>query len=176
MIEHNKLGKAFQTINQNATNEQTDGFIFMVGEENYDVDTQDNKISFILDSGATEHIINNSKMFSVSEGLPAPMKISIAKRGTFIQATKIGAIEVTSDLGVPGRLENVLYSKEIPYNLLSVRRLQQKGMTIIFDKNGVKIQDNNKTISTGIIINDLLQVIFKIPQCLAIGNNNINYK
>ena len=48
-----------------------------------------------------------------------------------------------------GYLEDVLYCEEFPYNLLSIKRMQNSGLSIIFDENGVHIKKNNKIIMTG---------------------------
>ena len=67
-----------------------------------------------------------------------------------------------SNKGIHGRLENVLYSSEIPYNLLSVRRLQEKGMTVVFDKQGVTIWNGDKIIITGKPMLGLMGISFII--------------
>ncbi|XP_076656357.1 uncharacterized protein LOC143361002 [Halictus rubicundus] len=94
------------------------------------------KISFIIDSGATDHVVKDIEVFKTLSTLDKPIKISVAKKGEAISATKIGTIDVTTNLGATGVLENVLYAPEATTNLLSVRRIQQSGMTIIFGESG----------------------------------------
>ncbi|CAK9834334.1 Copia protein, partial [Anthophora retusa] len=77
-------------------------------------------------------------------------------------ATKKGNIEVTSNIGVNGSLEDVLYCPEVPCNLLSVRRMQQGGMTVVFGANGVTVTKNGKDIMTGKPLNNLIAVDLKI--------------
>ncbi|GBP98554.1 Copia protein [Eumeta japonica] len=101
-----------------------------------------NKISIILDSGASDHIINREDLTHNFTDLEKPLMISIAKNGVSITATKKGTLKVRSALGINGTLQDVLYCPDIPYNLLSVRKMQQAGFTIIFEQNGnVQIQD-----------------------------------
>ena len=53
-------------------------------------------------------------------------------------------------IGENGLLEGVLYCPKAPMNLLSVRKLQEAGMTTIFELNGsITIKDNNRIIMTG---------------------------
>lgn len=59
-------------------------------------------------------------------------------------------MKVVSNLGVPGILEDVLFCPEAPLNLLSVSRLRQAGLDIIFNNQGVQIKKGGKSI---IIIN-----------------------
>lgn len=88
------------------------------------------KIDFIIDSGATDHIVNEIDIFTTVTSLEEPLKISIPKRGEAIVAEKVGSIKITTNLGVTGVLEKVLYAPEVPYNLLSVRRFQEAGISV----------------------------------------------
>lgn len=49
------------------------------------------------------------------------MAKKISKNGTFIEATRIGWMNVAGNEGVPGVLEKVLNCPEVPHNLLSVK-------------------------------------------------------
>lgn len=127
-----------------------------------------NEICFLLDSGATDHIVNTLDAFTTYVELPTPLKIGVAKNGTSILAFGKGRIEVNTNLGIPGCIEEVLYSPEVRYNLLSVNRIQKTGMSVIFGNNGVQIYDkNNKCYMTGENTNNLFSIIFEIskPQC-----------
>lgn len=101
-------------------------FAFMAGE--YGQSIHRDKITFLLDSGASDHIINRAEFFTDYINLLIPIKISVAKVGEFILATKRGSIKVTSDVGVDGVLEDVLFCPDVPYNLLAVSKIQKAGM------------------------------------------------
>lgn len=119
------------------------------------------QIEFWLDSGSTDHLVNVLDGFQSIEDLDEPYKITIAKRGEYISATKRGNMKLISNLGVPVTLENVLYSPEIPQNLLSTKRMQNKGMTIIFESNGgVTVKKGSITVLTGISRHNLISVVF----------------
>ncbi|XP_037903656.1 uncharacterized protein LOC119646999 [Hermetia illucens] len=82
------------------------------------------------------------------EHLQHPLKLSVAKTGSFITATKRGKLNVISKIGIQGELKDVLYCSEVPYNLLSVTKMQAAGMTIIFNERGVVVQKGGKTLMT----------------------------
>lgn len=108
-------------------------------------------------------MVKDIEVFKTLSTLDKPIKISVAKKGEAISATKIGTIDVTTNLGATGVLENVLYAPEATTNLLSVRRIQQSGMTIIFgESGGVMVKKGGKTILTGKSINNLICVNFTI--------------
>ena len=74
-----------------------------------------------------------------------------------------------------GVLEDVLYAADIPYNLLSVRRIQEAGMTVIFKKNGgVSIEKGNMTIIKGKHQNNLITVTLKIHTPIKITANLVS--
>ncbi|CAK1549216.1 unnamed protein product [Leptosia nina] len=56
-------------------------------------------------------------------------------------ATKIGSMKLKSDVGICGILEDILYCPEVPYNLLSVSKMQCAGYTIVFNQEGVIVYD-----------------------------------
>ncbi|GBP59571.1 Copia protein [Eumeta japonica] len=126
--KYNSRKRMIQTVQISEPTHSTDfsGFAFMAGglSENNEIS---NKISFILDSGASDHIINREDLTHNFTDLDKPLMISIAKNGVSITATKKGTLKVRSGLGVNGTLQDVLYCPDVPYNLLSslsLKRLQ----------------------------------------------------
>ena len=57
-------------------------------------------ITFLLDSGASDYIINDDKLFLNFVYLDPLIKISVAKHGVFINATKKGQVNVETDVEV----------------------------------------------------------------------------
>ena len=144
------------------------GFAFMAGD--YQLEAGE-KVIFLLDSGASDHLINQEDLFSSFTTLQPPLNISVAKNGAYITATKRGIIHVTSNKGVDGVLENVLYCPEVPYNLLSVRKMQEAGLGIVFDSEGVCISKDGNVIMSGKPLNNLTAVDFKV-NIKRLGNNS----
>ena len=104
---NNERKRTVQTVQitdePNNTTASTSGFGFMVGG---DCHTKTENITFLLDSGASGHIVKRDDLFSSFIELQPPMKISIAKNGSFINATKKGTIQVTTNMGIEGVLED----------------------------------------------------------------------
>lgn len=111
---------------------------------------------FILDSGATEHIIKDLGLFKEYKQLAEPIRITVAKKGATIEATHIGQVEVNTTLGYSGVLKDALYSSSVPANLISVRRIQEAGMSVVFTETGnVEIKRGGTTLIKGKRINNL---------------------
>lgn len=111
--------RTVQTVQLNPPENQS--FAFMLGSHHYYKENKD-KITFILDSGASDHIINRADLSANFSSLVTPIKISVAKNGQYVTATKKGSLEVFSNMGFKGTLEHVLYCPDVPFNLLSVAK------------------------------------------------------
>ncbi|KOC60083.1 Copia protein, partial [Habropoda laboriosa] len=68
-------------------------------------------------------------------------------------------------------LEDVLYYPDVPYNLLSVRRMQQAGLRITFNEEGIEISKNGKMVMYGKPMDNLITIDFKV-NVKRIGNRN----
>lgn len=156
-------------------------FAFMAGDFETVTSIQRNKISFILDSGASDHIINREDLTENFEVLGTPIRISVAKNSTFIKATRKGTLNLTTNTGVQVVIRNVLFCPEVPYNLLSVTKMREAGMTIIFNKKGVEVNTNGKVLMVGKILNNLYSVDFtvnrnKINSACITSSKKISYE
>lgn len=156
-------------ISEPSTSSNFSGFAFMMGD--YQADNDESRVTFLLDSGASDHIINREDLFISHTVLQPPLRISIAKNGAFISATKKGTMYVTSHMGVQGVLEDVLFCAEVPYNLLSVSKMQRAGLTVIFDQQGAQIRKDNKTIMQGMLKNNLIAVdlMASVNKCQSVS-------
>jgi hypothetical protein len=137
--------------------EQKDSFAFMVYTEER-MQQAEGKLKFVLGSGATEHLINDLSLYKYYQQLEKSIKISVAKKEAGIWATHVGNIEILTNLGHVGTLRKVLYAQEVLLNLLSVRRMQEAGISVIFifTHNGEVIAKiGQKTIMTGKRMNEL---------------------
>lgn len=125
----------------------------------------------MLGSGATEHIINDMKIFTNYEELVEPIHISVAK--------KAAAIEVNTILVYSGELMGVLYSKNMPANLISdIRRIQNISQTYPGGWNDGGVyrdwrcgDQKGDTMIKGKRINDLLILEFNVQNALSIKTN-----
>lgn len=120
-------------------------------------------ISFILDSGASDHMINDKNLFvDYIDYIESPVEISVAKRGEYIYATAKGIMRLRTKFDDLITLEDVLYSKDIPHNLLSVRKMQDRGMAIEFNSGDVKVSKNGEIIIEGMYMQNIPIVEFKL--------------
>ncbi|KAH0818916.1 hypothetical protein GEV33_003874 [Tenebrio molitor] len=139
--------KSAQQTTQAKAQATTSSFAFMMGHHMNNT-TLGREEKFIIDSGATDHICNNLSLFESCTDLSTPVQIAVAKLGTSVTATKRGTIKVTTTQGMEGQLEDVLYAPDVQHNLISVPRIQAKGMTVIFSPQGVTIKNGKQTILT----------------------------
>ncbi|CAH0382507.1 unnamed protein product [Bemisia tabaci] len=130
-------------------------FAFMAQENSNSSDSDDN-LTFILDSGASTHIVKTESAFKSFVHLNPPIKKSVAKNGAHIFAYKKGNIPVRIEPGFEGVLKDVLYCPEVPYNLLSVRKIQEAGFDVIFNQQGVTISKGITVVMIGDQLADLL--------------------
>lgn len=111
-------------------------------------DKTNKQIKFIIDSGSTEHLVNDTfekYMYDVTK-LEKPTTIRIAN-GDFLESEKRGKIKLISN-GKKMSIE-CLVIKGICQNLLSVARLTTKGFTIKFTDSRIELSLNKETwIST----------------------------
>lgn len=172
----NKNNRTIQTVNiTDREKPTTSGFAFMAGAHKSE-QRDPNYVSFILDSGASDHFINRDDLAQDFELLENPINISVAKNGTYIRATKKGNLAVKSDLCVEGTLQDVLFCPEMPYNLLSVKKMQLAGMTVVFNNDGtVEIINQGKLVTKGeSLANNLIGVNFLLNKCALNTDSSLN--
>lgn len=100
-------------------------FAFMLGVQQDKCNSADNEIVLMINSGASDHMVNQMKVFTSVEDLKNPINITVAKKWTTVMATKIGTINVVTNKEVNEQLLNILYSPDIPCNLMSALRRMQ---------------------------------------------------
>ncbi|XP_074265379.1 uncharacterized protein LOC141587809 [Silene latifolia] len=74
--------------------------------------------SWILDSGASDHMCGNKNLFSILKTVPLPYSISLPN-GEHAIINAMGEVPISSDIV----LKNVLYVPSFRFNLLSISRL-----------------------------------------------------
>jgi len=102
--------------------------------------SENGKVEWILDSGCTDHIINNELYFTNYVCLKKPINVKVGD-GRSMQATKVGNIQtyfLTYGKRVNIKISNVFYEREMDRNLLSYAK--------VTDKNKIVSKDNTSKI------------------------------
>ena len=97
---------------------------------------------WIVDSGASCHVCNNRGLFVVFENLEKPVDIILGD-GDTPNAVGCGAVMLTMKSGQLERrckLHDVLYVPELSYNLLSVLKAVERGVSFTFNDQACIIQ------------------------------------
>lgn len=164
MNNKEKKQSAVQDNQATSYSASTSGIAFMVGNYSKDYQKYGDEISFILDSGATDHIINRDDIYKFSEVLKDTRKIGVAKNDVYIEATKRGTIDVITNTGISLTLLNVLYCPEAPHSILSVSRMIEAGLIVKFKVTGAEVIYGGKMIMKGNACNTLQKIQLKISR------------
>lgn len=119
-----------------------------------------------VDSGATDHMINSIKHFNSVQDLEKPIKVYVAKLNEYVEATKIGNIEILLDVNgcvKKAQIKNVLFVKDLSHNLFSVRKVEKEGFKVVFEQGRVDIYKNDVCLHSGIRVRNLYEIQFKVP-------------
>ncbi|KAK9707671.1 GAG-pre-integrase domain [Popillia japonica] len=92
--------------------------------------SQQSSVNWFLDSGATDHMVNDIRLFRNLKKNQKSIKIAVAKQGETLEAGCIGDIDIISEvngkhLKIP--IQNVLYVPNLRHNLFSIRKIKEKG-------------------------------------------------
>ncbi|SGY38180.1 BQ5605_C003g01973 [Microbotryum silenes-dioicae] len=103
--------------------------------------------SFVVDSGATSHMVSDKSLFTTYRHI-APTKIGGIAGG--INAIGTGNIAFVAASGHPITLTGVLHTPGLPVNLLSVSCLcDTNNVRVAFTKHGIHINKDGNNIAEG---------------------------
>lgn len=128
-------------------------------------------LTFCVDSGCTDHMINDKNYFAELIMLDNPIKIAIAKNNSYLEAIGIGKIKVIGSANndkINCTIENVFYVPNLKRNLLSVKRMETAGIKVIFESGVVKLFKSNMGLIGIGQRNNLYEITFevvKIQEC-----------
>lgn len=103
---------------------------------------------WILDSGASDHMVCCGDWLRDVRKLDAPVKIQVASGETLLShyAGKVDMVAKVDERQVKCSVENVLLVPGMKYNLFSIRRLDQLGMEVVFAKNEARIKRHGEVV------------------------------
>lgn len=129
------------------------------------------RIEFVLDSGATHHIVNN-KMFFNNLRKIEPIVISTAKSGTSLMAKQQGDISIKTffkDDCSTKTIQNVLFVENLKCNLMSIRQLTGKGYEITFNGDVAFVSRNGKRMFAAHRDGQLYRATFYVERSVFAG-------
>lgn len=139
---------------------------------------QGSSTEWVIDSGASEHMCNDQKLFCTLKNLENPVQIAVAKKNENLTATMIGDIALKSI--VDGTVTNitmkdVLFVPDLTCNLFSVNKIMEKDMTTVMKGNNVTIKRNNETIAVGVKKGKLFYLNFPLDMSKSlVAESNID--
>jgi len=119
-----------------------------------------NGFKWILDSGASDHMINSCEFLRDVKTLHEPTMIKVAS-GEIIQSNCKGKVDILAKIGdrqMHYVVDDVLYVPNLKYNLFSIPRVGQLGMEVIFSKNVAVIKRDGHELCTGSRLNRLYEL------------------
>lgn len=145
--------------NQGRQQENSDGVqswtIRMIRNEkiincNNSESSNETTVNWLLDSGCTDHIINDCRLFKKCVNLKNPIDVKVAD-GKQLQATKIGNVETyfkTYNNENLIDIKNVYFVKGIKQNLLSISKITENKCTVVARNNDIKIYNEKRELLT----------------------------
>ncbi|KXJ68982.1 hypothetical protein RP20_CCG000687 [Aedes albopictus] len=108
------------------------------------------RVRWYLDSGASDHLVNDRKLFTELRPLEEPVEIAVAKDGETIVAKHSGTVKVVSVIGdktIDCTIKEVLYVPKLRCNLFSVVKVERAGMKIVFEAGKAKIYRDSEIVA-----------------------------
>ena len=106
------------------------------------------KIEWILDSGCSDHIINDHSYFSESINLKKPINVKVGD-GRILKGTKVGKVItyfMINNRKIKITISNVFYVKEMDKNLISYAKVTDENKIISIGKTSKIYNRNNSLI------------------------------
>ena len=90
--------------------------------------------SFVIDSGCSDHFINNIKYLQNIRKLKEPFIVDVAKDGVTLVGEYEGTVRGKTKEGVILEMKNVIYLPELRSNLVSVKKMTHAGIDVLFTR------------------------------------------
>ena len=123
--------------------------------------------SWIIDSGATEHMTNRKDWLQGYKEFDFDHEIGVAKKGLSVKGKGSGIMQIKAR--VQGKtlrwnLHDTLYVPDLPHNLYSIKAATKHGCSVrFFDDGSVIVIKNNKTVIRGKLVDNGLYQLDVFP-------------
>lgn len=159
--QSNQAGPSSSKNNNSSCGSSSKSFAMTIQNEDFE---SDYKYCAVIDSGCTDHIINDENMIG-SKNLYANCSINVAKQGETMNASKAGNLSISTVVDgreMTGTLHDVLLVENARLNLISVSQIDKKGGKVVFEKGKATIYMNGDVIGTGMLKNGLYWYNFDV--------------
>ena len=119
------------------------------------------KVHWYIDSGCSDHLVNDKSLFEDLRPLKNPVEIAVAKDDATILAEYAGTIKVISNVygkQIECTVTNVLYVPNLRCNLFSVMRVDKAGMTVVYENGQVEIRRGSEVVACGSRVGKLYEL------------------
>lgn len=110
------------------------------------------ELVFVIDSGATEHIVADSKYLVDVKKLDKPFNIAVAIKGQQLQVFKSGKLEASTFVDgeeIQLSMSDACIADGLSHNLFSVRKIEMVGGSVTFKDGKAVIMIQNKVVAVG---------------------------
>ncbi|KAK7580453.1 hypothetical protein V9T40_001082 [Parthenolecanium corni] len=123
---------------------ETDDTCFELPESSY---ANGELITFIGDSGATEHIVkNDSFLNNINKFDSGEIKCANKNQSANLKIKGSGCLNTIRENNKNIKLNNVLVAPDISRNIVSLRKVVNTGVTVGLSTEGIKLIDKNENI------------------------------
>ena len=126
-----------------------------------------NMISFVIDTGATEHVVNRRDCFFNIRKLDRSRRVTCANKNSDADLVieYVGDVVIEDDNGRIGCLRNVYFAPELTENLFSLRKFTSQGFECNFSKFEAtfKIENQSAIIKRGTYDGRFWRLTFTLP-------------
>lgn len=129
-------------------------------------------LTWCIDSGCSNHLVNSRRVFSTYDVLEKPQKIYSAKNGVELEAIGIGSIEaICKFTKCKVTIKNVLHVPDVRKNLLSVSKMEDNNLKVVFTKGRVEAYSENKLLLVG----NKKGTLYHVDMYVNLNNSVCNY-
>lgn len=115
-----------------------------------DDESESEVLSWCVDSGCSNHLVNSRKLFSTYDVLKKPKKIFAAKNGVELEAIGRGNIEaICRYTNSQVTIKDVLHVPDVRKNLLSVSKMENNNLKVIFTNGKIEAYSENRLLLVG---------------------------
>ncbi|CAD6955087.1 unnamed protein product, partial [Tilletia controversa] len=103
-------------------------------------------VVWIIDSGATHHIVGSEALLQNKKELEEPLRFGLATRTGSMSSSTVGAVAMVSEDGKAIVLEDVHHVRDARVNLLSANVLIRKGWKVVLERGTSRLEKGSLVV------------------------------